>query len=118
MLETALVIVAVVAAGLTALVVPMFTSGLVTVLGLSTLLLGLTVGMCTGLCYHVILYRLVSAKAPVSRTWWLYPSVLHRQLSDAERQRIRPWYRLGGIGFTLCVAGGLAAIVGVLMAPR
>jgi hypothetical protein len=118
MLETALVVVAVVAAGLTALLVPIVTPALVTVLGLGTLLLGLTVGMCTGLWYHVILYRLVSAKAPLSRTWWLSPSVLHRHLSDAERQRIRPWYRLGGLGFALCIAGGLAAIVGVLMAPR
>jgi len=34
----------------------------------------------------------------------------------AGRRRIRPWYRLGGIGFVLSVVGGLAAIAGLLMA--
>lgn len=116
MLETALVVVAVVAAGLTGLLAPAVTSGLLMGLGLGTLLLGLAVGVGTGLRYHVILYRLVSPKVPLSRTWWLSPSALHRHLSDAERRRISPWYRLGGIGFVLCVAGGLAAILGVLLA--
>ena len=45
------------------------------------------------------LYRIVSRKVRVPRTWWLSPSALHVHLTDAEERRIRPWYRLGGIGF-------------------
>jgi hypothetical protein len=118
MLETTLVVIAVVAAGLAGFLAPVFSSGLVTVTGLCILLLGLAVGVSAGLWYHVILYRFVSAKVPLSRTWWLSPSTLHRHLTDREQRWIRPWYRLGGIGFVLCVAGGLAAIVGVLVAQR
>jgi hypothetical protein len=116
MLETTLVVVAVAAAGLAALVAPVVPSGIVTLLGLGTLGLGLVVGVSTGLWYHVMLYRIVSAKVMLPRTWWLSPSALHRHLSAGEARRITPWYRLGGLGFILCVAGGLAAIAGVLVA--
>jgi hypothetical protein len=118
MLEIALVVIAVVVAGLAGSLAAVFTPALVTVLGLGTLLLGLAVGVSTGFWYHVMLYRFVSAKVPLSRTWWLSPSTLHRHLTDAERRGITPWYRLGGVGFVLCVAGGLAAIAGALMTPR
>jgi len=29
---------------------------------------------------------------------------------------VRPWFRLGGIGFALSLAGGLAAMAGLLLA--
>jgi hypothetical protein len=116
MLETALVATALVAAGFAGLLAPAVTSGLLMVLGLGTLLLGLALGVGTGLRYHVILYRLVAPKVSLSRTWWLSPSALHRHLSAPERHRLSPWYQLGGIGFVLCVAGGLAAILGALLA--
>jgi hypothetical protein len=64
----------------------------------------------------VVLYRIVSAKIAVPRKWWLSPSDLHVHLTDAERRRIRLWYRPGGIGFVLSVVGGVAAIAGLLMA--
>ena len=63
-----------------------------------------------------VLYRIVLAKIAVPRKRWLSPSDLHVHLTDAEQRRIRLWYRLGGIGFVLSVAGGLAAIAGLLMA--
>jgi hypothetical protein len=112
MLETTLVLLAVVTVALVGLVTP----GLMTAVGLGTLLLGLVMGLPTGLWYHVILYRYVSLKVPLPRTWWLSPSELHRHLTDAEQRRIAPWYRIGGVGFVLCVLGGLAAMAGLLLA--
>ena len=85
-------------------------------LALGALLLGLAVGVPTGFWYHVMLYRLVSRKIPVPRRWWLSPSGLHVHLTDVEQRRIKPWNRLGGIGFVLSVVGGLAAIAAMLMA--
>ena len=82
----------------------------------ATLVLGLVVGVPTGFWYHVVLYRIVSARIAVPRRWWLSPSALHVHLTGAEQRRIWLWYRLGGIGFVLSVAGGLAAIAGLLMA--
>ena len=60
-------------------------------------------------------YRSVSSRVAVPPTWWLSPANLHRHLTEAEHRRIRPWYRMGGLGFVLCVAGGLAAIAGLLL---
>ena len=118
MLEITLVLTAVVAVGLIALLATVLTPGFMTVIAVGALLLGLVVGVPTGLWYHVVLYRIVSAKIAVPRKWWLSPSGLHVHLTDAEQRRIRLWYRLGGIGFVLSVLGGLAAIAGVLMARR
>lgn len=113
MLETTLVLLTVVAVALAGTIL---TSPLLTEMGLGALLLGLVVGVPTGFWYHVILYRFVSTKIPLPRRWWLSPSNLHRYLTDAEERRIALWYRTGGVGFVLSFVGGLAAIVGLLMA--
>jgi len=81
-----------------------------------TPVLGLVVGVPTGFWHHAVLYRIVAARIAVPRAWWLAPSDPHVHLTDAEQRRIGLWYGLGGIGFVLSVAGGLAAIVGLLMA--
>ena len=115
MLEIMLVLIALVAAGLSGVAGAIFTPRLLTALGLGTLILGLLLGVPTGFWYHVILYRLASAKVSLPGAWWLSPARLHVHLSGAEQRRLRPWYRVGGVGFVLCVAGGLAAIAGLLM---
>src|SRR5712692_3173832 len=87
MFEITLVVVAVVAAGLIGFVATIVTPSLVTAIGLGILLLGLVMGVPTGFWYHVILYRSLSARIRVPRTWWLAPSALHPHLTDAERRR-------------------------------
>jgi hypothetical protein len=116
MIEITLVLTAVVAVGLVVLLATVLTAPVMIMLAVGALLLGLVVGVPTGFWYHVVLYRIVSAKIAVPRKWWLSPSNLHVHLTDAEQRRIRLWYRLGGIGFVLSVVGGLAAIAGLLMA--
>jgi hypothetical protein len=114
MLEITLVLIAVAAVGVVGFLTTIFSSHLLTAMGFGTLLLGLALGVPTGFWYHVILYQFVSTRIPLPRRWWLSPSDLHRHLTDAEQRRIKPWYRIGGVGFVLSVAGGLAAIVGLL----
>ena len=115
MLEITLVVGAIVAVGLVGLIGAIVSPLGLVALGLIVLALGLAVGLPTGFWYHAVLYRLVAAKLPVPRRWWLSPSDLHRHLTDAEERRIRPWYRIGGLGFVLCVLGGVVAIAGVFM---
>jgi ABC-type antimicrobial peptide transport system permease subunit len=116
MLEATLVLGAVAAVGLAVLLVTLLTAPAMIMLALGALLLGLVVGVPTGFWYHVLLYRIVSARIAVPSRWWLSPSALHVHLTEAERRRIWIWYRLGGIGFVLSVVGGLAAIAGLFMA--
>lgn len=115
MLEITLVLTAVVAVGLVALLATVLTPGFMTLIALGLLALGLVVGVPTGFWYHVLLYRMVSAKMRLPRRWWVSPSDLHVHLSDAEQRRFAVWYRLGGIGFVLSMVGGLAAIACMLM---
>jgi hypothetical protein len=115
MLEITLVLATVVAVGLIGFLVSTLSSSLVATIGVGALALGLAVGVPTGFWYHVILYRSVSTRTPLPRAWWLSPSGLHHHLTEAERHRIAPWYCIGGVGFVLSVAGGLAAIVGLLL---
>jgi len=115
MLELTLVLIALVAAGLSGVAAAIFTPRLLTALGLGALVVGLLLGIPTGFWYHVILYRLASAKTSLPGAWWLSPARLHVHLSGDEQRRIRPWYRIGGAGFILSVAGGLVAIAGLLL---
>ena len=115
MLELGLVVVAIASVGMVGLMTSAFSYGVVTAIGLTTLSVGLLLGVPTGLWYHVVLYRFVASRVPVPSTWWLSPANLHRHLTDAEERHIRPWYRVGGVGFVLCVAGGAVAIAGLLL---
>jgi len=116
MLEIGIVLAAVVAAGLAGVLGALTAPGPLAAFGLIVLLAGLVLGLPTGLWYHVVLHRFVSTRVRLGRTWWLSPSALHRHLTDDEERRVRIWYRLGGVGFVLCVAGGVAAIAGSLLA--
>jgi hypothetical protein len=115
MLELTLVLTAVVAVGLIVIVASVVTPGLIAGIGFGVLFFGLLIGLPTGLWYHVILYRSVSARMPLPRAWWLSPFRLHIHLTGAEQGRMRPWYLIGGVGFVLCVIGGLVAIGGLLL---
>jgi hypothetical protein len=112
MLEITLVLTTV---GMVALAVAVGTPTLLTTLGLGTLGVGLVLGLPTGFWYHVVLYRCAAPKVRLSPLWWLAPSGLHRHLSAADQRRITPWYRIGGVGFGLCLLGGVTAIAGLLM---
>ena len=115
MIEITLVLIALVAVGLIGFIGAVVTPGLIAAIGFGALLVGLAMGVPTGFWYHVILYRCVSPKIPLPRRWWLSPAALHRHLTLAEEGRIRPWYRIGGVGFVLCLVGGTAAIAGLLL---
>lgn len=115
MLEITLVIATVVAVGMVGFLTAILTPRLMTAIGLAMLVLGLLVGVPTGFWYHVVLYRFVSAKMPLPHKWWLSPSDLHVHLAESELSRMKPWYVIGGIGFVLSVAGGMAAMAGLLM---
>jgi hypothetical protein len=118
MLELALVVVGLVTAGIIALIGHAITSQAAVAAGLVAIALGLAVGLTTGFWYHVLLHRILSPRMRLPGRWWLSPSRLHQHLTAAEWRRITPWYRLGGMGFMLCVAGGAAAIAGSLLAQR
>ena len=115
MLEATLVLGAVLSVGLAVLLATVLTAPVMIMLAVGALLLGLVVGVPTGFWYHVVLYRIVSARIAVPRRWWLSPSALHVHLTGAEQRRICLWYRLGGIGFVLSMAGGLVAIAALLI---
>jgi hypothetical protein len=115
MLEATLVMAAVGSVGLVILLATLLTAPVLIMGAIGVLILGLVVGVPTGFWYHVVLYRIVSAKIPVPGKWWLSPSALHVHLTDGEERRIRLWYRLGGIGFVLSMIGGLAAIAALLI---
>jgi len=115
MLEATLVLSGLLAGGLVWMFATSVTASALVVLGLAVLCLGLCIGVPTGLWYHVVLYRIVSPRVAVPRRWWLSPSSLHAHLTAADWRRITPWYRIGGVGFMLCVLGGAAAIAASLL---
>lgn len=115
--EIAIVLLALLAVGVTGLVTTVLTPSLMTEVGLWTLLAGLLIGIPTGLWYHVVLYRLLAIKMALPAKWWWAPVELHPHLEPEEMTRIKPWFLVGGIGFLLSLAGGVAAMAGLLLSP-
>jgi hypothetical protein len=115
MLELVLVIAAVVSVGVIGLTTAVITPQLMTMVGLWILLSGLLLGIPTGVWYHVVLYRALVHTMSPPRRWWTSPVQYHARLSAQDVARIKPWFTLGGVGFVLSVAGGLAAMAGLLL---
>lgn len=85
-----------------------------TILGLSVLAAGIIEGIPTGFYYHIVLYRLLHRRGKLPPGWWISPSQYHVHLNMEEGQRVRRWFFLGGLGFLLCVVGGLLALSGMV----
>lgn len=113
--EIALVLLALVTVGLLGLAATLLTPQLMTAVGLWVLLAGLLTGVPTGLWYHVLLYRILSRRMELPDRWWWSPVDLHPHLAQEELAKIKPWFTLGGVGFLLSLAGGLAAMAGLLL---
>ena len=91
------------------------TPAVLQMMGLVMLAAGLAEGIPTGLWYHVVLYRTIADRRPLPSRWWIHPSRFHTQLTPEQHRSVRRWYVLGGLGYVVAVAGGLAAIVGLLL---
>jgi hypothetical protein len=115
MLEIALVLATVVTVGLLGFLATILTPRLMTTIGVVTLAVGLLVGVPTGFWYHVLLYRVLSARMTLPPKWWWAPVDLHPHLTGPELSRLKPWFTVGGVGFALSLVGGLAAMAGLLV---
>jgi hypothetical protein len=115
MVEVLLVLCAVVAIGLIGVTTTIITPQMMTEVGLWLLLCGLVTGIPTGLWYHVLLYRALTPKIQLPPSWWTSPVQFHSHLTPEDIARIKPWFTIGGVGFLLSLAGGLAAMVGLLL---
>jgi hypothetical protein len=115
MLEVMLVLATLVIVGFLGFLATVLTPRLMTAIGLWTLGAGLVVGVPTGFWYHVLLYRVLSPRIALPEKWWWTPVDLHPHLTRQELARLKPWFTIGGVGFALSVAGGLAAMAGLLV---
>ncbi len=91
------------------------SSSTLTELGLFILTAGIMEGIPTGLYYHIVLYRLLHSRGRLPSGWWISPSRYHVYLTEEEGHRVRRWFFLGGIGFLLCIIGGLMALSGMVV---
>ena len=115
MLEISFLLAALVGIGLLVYMITIITPHLFLNIGLIMLVVGLVEGVPTGFWYHVVLRRILSERGALPPKWWIHPTRHHAGLTPDEHHRIRVWFVLGGIGYTVAVAGGLAAIVGLLI---
>jgi hypothetical protein len=117
MIETMLVIGALILFGLVGWLGTAVSLPSVIELGLWALAIGLVTGLPTGFWYHVVLYRMLSKRMTLPRRWWLFPGRLHPSLAMHETARVRPWFLLGAFSFMLSLGGGMVALAGALLIP-
>ena len=113
--EITILIAALVGIGLLGYLVTVLTPHLVHNIGLLMLVAGLAEGLPTGIWYHVVLRRVLAKRGALPARWWIHPTRHHDHLTPEEHRSIRLWFLLGGIGYTVAVGGGLAAILGLLI---
>lgn len=87
------------------------------VMGLVLTVLGLVVGVPTGMLYHVRLRTVLAASGPLPARWWLHPTALHERIDAARRTWVmRPFY-IGAAGFMAILTGCGLTVVGILRSP-
>jgi len=86
-------------------------------LGFLCLGIGLLVGVPSGCLYHLALYQVLASQDSLPSKWWLRPTDFHAGLAQDQLAKIRPWYLLGALSFTIALVGGLLAMVGLLFTP-
>jgi hypothetical protein len=91
-----------------------FSASTLTEIGLFILAAGIIEGIPTGFYYHVVLYRLLHRRGRLPAGWWISPSQYHVHLTEEEGRQVRRWFFLGGLGFLLCIVGGMMALSGMV----
>lgn len=67
---------------------------------------GAALGVPTGVLYHVLLARALSARGLLPEGWYWRPIELHPLLEEGpERRRVLLWCGLGALGFVVMVLG-------------
>jgi hypothetical protein len=82
--------------------------------GAAVAVLGLLVGLPTGLAYHVQLRRELARCGPVAARWWMHPTGQHGRLDEAGKEAIRTMFRLGGAGCGVVFFGCFVVLIGIL----
>ena len=82
--------------------------------GAALAVVGLGVGLPTGVAYHVRLRRELERCGHLVARWWLHPTAHHRHLDDHGQRAIRSMFRMGGAGCGLVFLGCFVVVIGVL----
>lgn len=73
----------------------------------------LLLGTVAGGIYHRRLHQVLSARDALPPRWWVDPTKLHKELSDAERERALPAFYAGAAAFGVCVLGCVSMVSGL-----
>ncbi|MGH1341833.1 MAG: hypothetical protein ACRBN8_09800 [Nannocystales bacterium] len=109
MRESLLVVVAIIVLLTTAALEPVTAIGGGLVVAIGFLLLGSLAG---GL-YHLRLHQVLTARDALPPRWWVDPTKLHKELSDAEREKALPAFYAGAAAFGVCVLGCVSMVSGL-----
>jgi hypothetical protein len=81
------------------------------VIGSALVLIGLFGGGSAGVVYHWLLRRTLLRLSRGTRGWVWAPVSRHAVLDERGRREVLPWFRVGAVGFFVCLAGiGVLAV--------
>jgi hypothetical protein len=90
------------------------TLELLVMLAIGCMGVGLVLGMTAGAYYHLLLFRQLARRGPVSRGFIWSPTRYHSVLQPEELRPILPWFRAGALGFGLIILGSVLLALGLL----
>ena len=87
-------------------------------LGALLALVGLVGGGGAGIVYHLTLRKALVRLGSDVRGWLWSPVSLHHLLDQRGRREVLPWFRVGAVGFFVCLAGIGMVAMAVFRAAR
>lgn len=114
MLESLIVVGAVLAIAALGLLGPLVPVTWWLVGGAACTAFGLALGVPTGLWYHVRLRACLRARGELPPRWWVHPVSLHGRLRAHERRGVLGWFVAGGVGFALAMLGCGLVVLGIV----
>jgi hypothetical protein len=85
-------------------------------IGIGLALLGLVGGGGAGIVYHLTLRQSLVRQGLQVRGWLWSPVSRHHLLDEQGRREVLPWFRVGAVGFLVCLAGIGMVIAALLKA--
>jgi len=80
------------------------------------IVLGLLVGVPTGVMWHVRLYQVLSPLGRLEPGWLWSPIGYNEQLPEENRREVLAWCYVGGLGFGVFLLGAVVAGAGIIRA--
>lgn len=92
-----------------------FSGTIILTAGVTSLVIGLILGVPIGFYYHLLLFQRKKLLGRELKGWWIYPHRYHEYLPEKERRILNRWFWVGAVFFNIAMIGCGLVFIGLFM---